>query len=205
MKDIIYKNNIQQIGGWLSEEKFNTLFDLVVNSKPSNILEIGVFMGKSFFTLAWACKYINQGRVIGLDPLSTQASTEFMEDSTNIEWWTHLDYEKINSDLLHYINDNLLSNYCEFVRTTSQDYIHNVNYEIDILHIDGNHEEQSAIRDVELYYPKVKQGGYILFDDAKWYQTQKAVSLLENHFMCELLQEIPSEDPNNFCNLYRKV
>jgi len=87
---------------------------------------------------------------------------------------------------------------------TSEEYSNIINYEIDILHIDGNHEEESSCKDVELYLPRVKKGGYVWFDDANWHQTQKAINLLQNKFNCKLIDKAKSDDPNNFCNLYIK-
>lgn len=43
---------------------------------------------------------------------------------------------------------------------------------VDILVIDGNHSEESVIRDFEIYYPLVKNGGYIIMDD---YMSRKPV------------------------------
>jgi len=37
---------------------------------------------------------------------------------------------------------------------------------IDLLYIDGNHQYKYVYKDLELYYPKIKQGGYIIGDDA---------------------------------------
>ena len=96
-----------------------------------------------------------------------------------------------------------MENYITIYKSKSSDCVDMID-KIDILHIDGNHEEESSYRDVELYVPKVKKGGYIWFDDANWYQTQKALNLIESEFNCKLVDKAKSDDPNNFCNLYIK-
>jgi hypothetical protein len=51
-----------------------------------------------------------------------------------------------------------------------EDYSYNVvdNYQdnsIDFLYVDGNHSYEAVLQDITLYYPKVKSGGLIIFDD----------------------------------------
>tara|TARA_R100001509_G_scaffold153787_1_gene114914 strand:+ start:190 stop:432 length:243 start_codon:yes stop_codon:yes gene_type:complete len=36
---------------------------------------------------------------------------------------------------------------------------------IDFLYVDGNHSYEAVLQDITLYYPKVKSGGLIIFDD----------------------------------------
>jgi len=88
---------------------------------------------------------------------------------------------------------------------TSAEYSNIIDFEIDILHIDGNHEEISSCRDVELYVPKLKTGGYLWFDDANWKETKKAINLIENTYKLKLIDKAYSDDPNNYCNLYIKI
>jgi len=75
--------------------------------------------------------------------------------------------------------------------------------EIDILHIDGNHQD-AALLDVELYFPKVKSGGYIWFDDIKSSNVQKkkkATIALESILPeCEIIEYVD----NGICILIRK-
>jgi cephalosporin hydroxylase len=39
---------------------------------------------------------------------------------------------------------------------------------VDLVHIDGNHDRASVERDLALYRPLVKDGGYIVLDDVSW-------------------------------------
>jgi hypothetical protein len=56
------------------------------------------------------------------------------------------------------------------------------------------------MNDVRLFYPKVKIGGYILFDDVNWSTTKKAVDFLKEN--CEL---IPQGNLDQFCMLFTRV
>lgn len=49
----------------------------------------------------------------------------------------------------------------EFIRKTSMDAINDIPDDIDFLYIDGNHDYKNVKREIESYYPKVKQGGII--------------------------------------------
>ena len=49
----------------------------------------------------------------------------------------------------------------EFIRKTSMDAINDIPDDIDFLYIDGSHDYKQVKKDIELYYPKVKQGGVI--------------------------------------------
>ena len=46
---------------------------------------------------------------------------------------------------------------------------------ISFLHLDANHSFESVYQDLETYYPKMKKGGMILFDDWQWNQVREAV------------------------------
>ena len=69
---------------------------------------------------------------------------------------------------------------------------------IDILHIDGNHTEDSAYFDAVHWLPKVKQGGYIWFDDVNWSTTNKAVRYMKDY--CTLIE---SRSVGNECYLFK--
>jgi len=53
-----------------------------------------------------------------------------------------------------------------FIRKFSEVAIHDIPNEIDFLYIDGNHRSTYVLKDLELYYPKVKNNCYIIGDDA---------------------------------------
>ena len=69
---------------------------------------------------------------------------------------------------------------------------------IDMLHIDGNHEPHVAEQDVRLYLPKVRQGGYIWFNDAQWHTLQPAIDLLS--LSCDVVDSVD----NGNCILFKK-
>ena len=59
-------------------------------------------------------------------------------------------------------------------------------YNIDMLHIDGNHSEKTSFYDVTKWAPQVTSGGFIIFDDINWCEngtltTGRAVQWLDEH------------------------
>lgn len=199
-----YLNIIKNLEGWCSAEKSAKLYNLIIKTKPKYLVEIGVFGGKSLLSQVFGLKDNGDGIIHGVDSWKAEDCIEGMKQDAAINWWSTLNYDQIYNGCVNAIKNNNLEKYVKLHRMTSQEYANIIDFEIDILHIDGNHEEESSCRDVELYLPKVKSGGYIWFDDANWYQTQKAVSLIQNKYNCKLVDKAQSDDPHNFCNLYIK-
>jgi hypothetical protein len=47
----------------------------------------------------------------------------------------------------------------------------------DWIYIDGNHYYEFVLKDLELYYPKVKKGGFITGDDYDWRDEQQVLAV----------------------------
>jgi methyltransferase family protein len=74
-----------------------------------------------------------------------------------------------------------LEKYCVLTKATSE--AATPVFEIEVLHIDGNHANETSLADVKKWVPLVKHGGWIIFDDINWYedgifQTAEAVDWL---------------------------
>lgn len=52
-------------------------------------------------------------------------------------------------------------NKIEFIRKTSENAVHDIPNDLDFIYIDSNHEYESVKKEIDLYYPKIKQGGII--------------------------------------------
>ena len=44
-----------------------------------------------------------------------------------------------------------------------------------MLHIDGDHSYDGVLKDLNLFYPKMKKNGVIIMDDYRWKPIQKAI------------------------------
>ena len=185
-------SNQPSFHGWCTPQKSVRLMELIYRNKPQICVEVGVFGGSSLYPTAAALQYNNKGIVYAIDPWAVDPCLEGM-DGVNADWWSSVDLVKIMHDFMDKMHRyGVDSRYC-VMRMTSKE---SVNYfgdnSVDILHIDGNHSEESALFDVKSWLPKVKSGGYIWFDDVNWPQTAHAVSYLMNE--CELDPSCLPED-----------
>lgn len=175
---------VKTMEGWCTDEKADRLMELVRKASPQITVEVGVFGGRSFLPMVMAMQYNNKGIGYGIDPWAVQPCL-VGNSGDNYEWWSKLDLNKIMVGFINFMHVNKLDNrYCLMRMTSTESVPFFQDNSIDILHIDGNHAEDSALFDVKSWYPKVRAGGYIIFDDANWATTQKAVNYLSER--CKL-------------------
>lgn len=175
---------MRQLDGWCSEEKAFILIDLILTTKPQKIVEIGVWGGKSLVPMAYALKTNKKGIVYGIDPWDNNASIQWMKDEANTAFWSQVDHEAILRRLIQKIDQFELGNHIELLKCTSEGAP--PISDIDILHIDGNHSDETSYFDTTKWVPLVKSGGWIIFDDMTWseegfFTTARAVEWLNAH------------------------
>ena len=130
----------------------NKTFDLVV--------ELGTRFGDSTLSL---CSNATIKRLVTIDPYLRY------EDYKKDGGWdssTDETYIKTKEKLSQFSN-------IEMIRDMSAEAVDNFeDNSIDFLFVDGNHEYDYVLEDLELYYPKVKSGGVICGDD--YFMNEKA-------------------------------
>ena len=191
---------LPSLEGWCSKEKAIAFIDLVLDTKPEICVEIGVFGGSSLFPVASALKYLGKGVVIGIDPWDKIECIKYfdpIEDADHLKWWGSLNINYIYQSYNNMLRKHKLEDAVETIRSTSELAASAVE-EIDILYLDGNHGEFCSLQDVELYFPKVKRGGYIWMNDTLWKERQDAVERLAES--CEVVRLID----NGNCILFKK-
>jgi len=184
-----YYNDIQEqiesVKGWLvpGQEKF--LFDKVKSlPENSNILEIGPNHGRSTVSMAFACVNTNKTLItidtfIGMTCGGTKlrGNTFFDVFYSNI---VKLDLGRYVKPIIGLSSDNLKK---------LKD-----KYKFDFVFIDASHHYTHLIKDFELVYPLVKDGGWIAFHDVApdwpgpwrvWVET--AMPLLSSHEYCSTI------------------
>lgn len=126
------------------------------------IVEIGIYEGAS--TVWWADNFLvhENSKLIGIDPFT--GSEENIREPEN-----HPTLHRIEKIAKKNVS---LSKYPEKVdlrKGLSWDLYPVLRPEfekgIDILYIDGAHDSLSVCRDIALYYPHLKPGGALIFDD----------------------------------------
>lgn len=170
----------QSLPGWMTVEKGRRLIELVVESKAEHCVELGVFGGRSLVCMAFGLRLLGHGTADGIDPYTAGAALEGVNDPKNDQWWAGLDYEAIARDAQMSCYKLGLAQYTRLVRMRSQDVVEFYTDEtVDLLHQDSNHSEEISCQEVSLWTPKIRRGGYWVFDDTNWPSTQKAQRELE--------------------------
>lgn len=145
------------------------------------IVELGVYGGRALFSMG-AVVDPQKVRVFGIDPWSTVASLAGEHDSINQAAWSAMDHEAIHRKFWQKHMEFATGGNVYVIRDLAE---HAVTLfadgSIDLLHIDGNHSDEASWKDVSLWYPKVRQGGTIVFDDAGWATNQRAANWLREH------------------------
>ena len=175
---------MNQLEGWCSDRKAGILIDLIFMTAPRVIVEIGVYGGKSLVPMACALKANRKGIIYGIDPWDTNASLEDVMNASNRAYWGWVDHEAIMNRLIQKIDQFELQGRIELIRRTSANT--DPIYDIDILHVDGNHSDSTSYLDVTKWVPLMKKGGWIIFDDMTWYEdgiftTSRAVEWLNKN------------------------
>ena len=177
--------------GWCTHKKASILIDIILAMKPKVIVEIGVWGGKSLVPMAFTLKMCEKGKIYGIDPWSNLASAEGVMHEGSRTFWMTVDHEDIMKKLIDHIERLQLEDQIELIRATSLDAPPISN--IDLLHIDGNHSDETSYIDVTKWVPLVRSGGFIIFDDMNWTEngmstTRRAIEYLNQH--CHKLAEI---------------
>jgi predicted O-methyltransferase YrrM len=155
---------VLEITGWCSPEKANDLALAVLKTRASFVVEIGVWGGRSCIPMAMACAEQQHGVVWAIDPWSPAASVDGY-DGVNANWWGIQDHEAVYRSFLGIVKSNGLDQYVKVIRSKS-DLVKPPEV-IDVLHLDGNHSEQT-VRDVMHFAIKVRPGGFCYIDDIEW-------------------------------------
>lgn len=172
--------------GWCWEDKAIKLAEVVWTLKPKLTVEVGVFGGKSFIPMAAVVAHLDQNegkhRAEGIDAWSAVAAVSGNEGTPHEEFWgNQAMLDSIFNKASARVNA-LASRSVRLIKETSEEAV--ARYKdgsIDLLSIDGNHEESHALHDAKKWWAKLSTGGVMAFDDTAWESQQKAVNWLKEH------------------------
>lgn len=203
MKEQIEQLLSQGVAGWCDVDKGNVLWDLVHEHKPSVIVEIGTFGGRSIAVFALALKSLGKGIVFGIDPWEAAPCNEGGNTPESDEYWNTYDWDKLVKEYFEYFQRNNLLKYHAHFRKKDVDCLsYFADNSIDILHIDSNHSALTACQTVELWLPKLKPQGILVMDDTDWDGVKVAVKKIEESGMIRL----NSYDVSASCfDVYQKI
>ncbi len=180
--DAFFMKIIPELPGWCSVDKSRRLADLVEHRNARTVVEIGVFGGRSLIALGVGARRVG-AMVVGFDPYSQAASLDGANSAENDAWWRDraaggmVDYEgvyKVACDATTRLPG------VNLVRARSLNVVDNYKPgTVDVIHIDGNHSEETSCADVKAWLPKLSLGAIIVMDDVGWATTVKAQKILE--------------------------
>lgn len=150
---------------WCSIEKAQLLMDLTMVTKPKVCVEIGAFVGSSVLPVAVALQHLNCGKMYAVDAWSNTVACRYLDESDpNKAWWSTVDMPTVRGMFDQLMTQWSLDPVCVVLPNSSEEAVRALD-EIDFLHIDGDYSAKGSMNDVDMYIPKVKSGGYILFSN----------------------------------------
>ena len=125
-------------------------------SKPINYLEIGTFYGANAIYFSKTYGIHPDSKIYCIDPWIDY--DDYGEYKGNID--------KIYNVFLDNVKKNQLENKFQIYRNFSHIILPQLTDNFfDIIYIDGNHEPEYVLEDAVLAFRKLKNGGYMIFDD----------------------------------------
>lgn len=190
-------NEHEALEGWTSLGRCLEMAQLVLEHRPSVIVELGTFGGRATLPMALALRHAGCGKIYTVDPHRPEPCVEGKNDEANNEWWKALDFDAIHKKVIDWIWRLGLQQIVIPIRARSQD-VPELFPSIDFCIIDGNHSEEVSCRDVNNYVPRIKSGGLCFMDDTDWETTQKCQQII-----LESCDEIKSGE-NGHYKIFRK-
>jgi len=170
---------INQISGWRENEKAEKLMDFTASTKPQLCVEIGAFGGTKTYPIARALKYLHSGQLYAIDAWDFDIAIQGLTDEKKTSFWKEIDFDGIYTMLQNVLVQTETDRYCHLVRKTSKQAVSQFeNNSIDFLFIDGSETPSGSLEDVTLYFPKVKEGGYIWLNKAEMQSKNEATAFL---------------------------
>jgi MMP 1-O-methyltransferase len=145
---------IADVPGWLTDDEGETLYELARRCEGRGaIVEIGSWKGKSTICLGRGSLAGNGVRIFAVDP---HADYRFGDFKTNVE----------RAGVAHLVTP---------IASLSQAAANDFDEPIELLFVDGSHEERLVREDFEKWVPKVVDGGWVAFHDTTWTQGPRRV------------------------------
>jgi predicted O-methyltransferase YrrM len=148
------KELIKDVPGWLSDEEGEALYELAQECTGKGVIvEIGSWKGKSTICLGLGSRAGNAVRVFAVDPHADYRHGEFKD---NIE----------RAGIADLVTP---------VQGLSQQVADDFHEPIELLFVDGSHDEDDVRKDFEKWVPKVVDRGTVAFHDTTWHDGPRKV------------------------------
>lgn len=182
---------LKELRDWVEEHKHGYgdrplywMWHEIIKEVPpfATCLEIGVFKGQTLAIWGQLSRLLSKPlKIYGVTPL----------ESTMDSYTVHPEDDyKARIDEIH---DAFKLPHPHIITGLSQEVVNLTPRPLDVLFIDGSHDEEDVRKDIELYTPRVARRGFVIFDDANcylglktddemWYTGLEQVSLVVDEF-----------------------
>lgn len=174
-------------GGGSGLSKGELMYYLIKKHRVTESIDIGVYRGRSLAPQALAHKQHTGGIVYGIDPYDNELVIE--KDNAELidqikSFLKENDFADIYKDVKKFLKKNELQDNTKLVRKTSYDavdYFKSNNITPRLIHIDGNHDTQTVVDDVNRYSEILGKDGFIVMDDVSWTSVKPATDILQRN------------------------
>ena len=172
----IYNCLVKDAGGACSSRKFMYIYNNFISGKNiKTIVEIGVYNGCFLLPIT---SLNNNILSYGIDPYESF----IQNDIKDVKLYNIAARISTDTEFLNNVYNRLINNIDKFnlnvkiIRDKAENVSNNFeNNSIDILHIDGNHDYNSVLKDLSLYNKKIVINGIIIMDDINWKSVKNAL------------------------------
>jgi glycosyltransferase involved in cell wall biosynthesis len=187
LKELLSEIKID-FGGGCSLEKAYIMAWLIANFKLKSTVDIGVYRGRSLFPQALAHKRFSNGIVYGIDPWNNELARENdnkeLKESID-DFLAKTDLSEIGREVSRYNFEKGFNDYCVLIQKKSEDAIaqfKDKNIIFDLIHIDGNHDTEMVMKDIDLYLPLLTEKGFVVMDDITWDSVKPAFDAVNSKY-----------------------
>lgn len=173
----------ENIHGECSREKILALAGIVPSAPQGDVVEIGALYGKSSYVLNRVAAHCGVGATLCIDPWRLDQAVQFDSPEHIQDMSSGWDWDVIYTGFLigmlgcttggfNYLRATSAAASAAYAasRTVRSAEFGETTYagEIAVLHLDGNHDEAAVEEDFRLWGPRVRPGGWVIFDDYVW-------------------------------------
>lgn len=199
-------NFIPTVHGWCTVEKAHWLARWIIERQCTLVVEIGVFGGSSLVPMALAMDYIQRlgivhgCQLVGVDAYSNDTAETNDLEGPNKAWWKAVDLAAVQKSAQEAVISHKVGHIVDFMICPSKEAVERFDdLSLDLVHVDGSHNEEESTRDVKMWWPKLRAGGLMVLDDTNWPSLMAARGLvsslgniLYHHETWEAYQKAPS-------------
>lgn len=195
------------LGGGCSLDKAYLMAWLIRRYDLKRTVDIGVYRGRSLLPQALAHTRFTGGVVYGVDPYSASEATEEDIGSTDKKdkdainrFMKQTDWEAICRSVVSTRDELGYGDHCVLLRETSAAaaaFFEDNAVSFGMVHVDGNHDTDKVMKDLELYLPRVEKDGFVLLDDISFASVRPAYEKLKSSTTL-VYERADQDDANDF-------